>query len=120
MNKVFADKRENIYCDNCQDKIAVVHKDAVAYKISCICNCGSFVKAQNNMDETNAEDGAPLYTKDGTLMCPKCRSVLLCVQEGAVSSFAFIAKCSCGEVYIERKDAPAYRRNLGIYAINDK
>lgn len=120
MNKVFADKRENIYCDNCQDKIAVVHKDAVAYKLSCICNCSSFVCAEHNAKEAEKKDGAMIYIKNGNMVCPVCGSVLLCIEENAVSSFAFRIKCSCGEIYSKRKEAPTYRRNLGVYAINDK
>ncbi len=120
MNKIFTDKSGNIYCDDCNEKIAVIHKDAVAYRLSCICNCGSLVSAEHNAEETNKEEAAMIYVRDGNLVCPVCSSVLLCVGEGAISNFAFKIKCSCGEVYNRRAEMPKSRRNLGVYAINDK
>ncbi len=120
MNKIFTDKSENIYCDNCQNKIAVVHKDAVAYKLSCICNCGSLVSAEHNAEETRNKEAAMIYVRDGNLVCPACGSVLVCVEEGVISNYAFEIKCSCKEVYNRRTEMPKSYRNLGVYAINDK
>lgn len=120
MNKIFADKSEHIYCSNCLGRIATIENAAAAYRISYICKCGNFDNADRNAEEIEKETGAPLYNRDGNLVCPKCRSVLLVVEENSMRSFAFKIRCSCGAVYSERRDAPKSRRNLGVYAINDK
>ena len=120
MKKVFTDNSERIYCGNCQNPVATIERGVVAYEISCICNCGAFERAASNAKEIDKADGAPIYGRDDTFVCMKCRSDLIRIREDLVRSIAFKIKCGCGEVYNERRKAPKSRRHLGIYAIFDK